>query len=235
VNATEYVRQCHAETEKLLRALLHASAKRDRERIAAELAATLAALMVAEQEVLYPECARGLNDDEFVRPYYEQHGVIAFQLQRLMDLAGDETAFAARALVLDDLVRRFIHEEERQLLRKAASALVLRLDDIGDALETRFQQVLDEDPHAALEEAVGDGRDLDRWVSMPSPFVMRGKHQKAIPSSGHTPRALGGAVRRMAGKTLREKPVSTGMRRREKSAGVQARKKSHRARPHGSR
>jgi iron-sulfur cluster repair protein YtfE (RIC family) len=144
MNAIEFLKTDHAEFRKLLAQLAETGdqAVKSREAIFNVLKAELIAHEIAEEEVLYPALAEYEQAEEIVRHSYEEHHVADVLIDELTVLAFDDPAWGAKAHVLKESLEHHIEDEEEEMFPKARKFLADELDEIGDELEGRKDEIL---------------------------------------------------------------------------------------------
>src|ERR1700678_4460113 len=141
MKATDLLQKQHRDIEALLERLRGAG-QGDERAIRQELAGTLVAHTVIEEEHFYPAVREALPD--LILEAIEEHGLADVELARLLAAKiGDET-FEAKASVLSEVVIAHIQREEREVFKTADRELGDdHLSQLGDQMAQRFRQVMD--------------------------------------------------------------------------------------------
>jgi len=104
-----------------------------------------------EEQVLYPaarsEVASAADD---VLEAFEEHHIVKWELQELIDLDPSDERFVAKVTVLSENVRHHVKEEEGELFPLLRSTLTkARLHELGEELDTA-RAVAPHHPHPRL-------------------------------------------------------------------------------------
>ncbi len=138
MKATQLLRMHHQDIDQLFDRL---EAARDSERNERrdELCATLVAHSVIEREQFYPMCAPTEAFDNEISQALEEHAIVEWTTQRLLAVSTDDPSFAAKVVVLRELFKRHVDEEEDAIL-PAAERLFddHELEDVGARMEARY-------------------------------------------------------------------------------------------------
>jgi len=120
-----------------------------------DLASALAAHMAIEHEFFYPE-SRPVDEDE-VAEAFEEHAIAEVALKRALACDPEDEAFDAKVSVLKELIAHHVEEEETELFPQVESELGReRLEQLGEQMEKRFDQVLRKGYAAVLPKNMED-------------------------------------------------------------------------------
>ncbi len=123
-------------------------------RIFERIAGNLVAHDAIEREIFYPACEEALEDEDILGESLVEHGVVEFCIFRADKNQGQDE-FDKYVTVLKEVVMHHVKEEEKELLPKAKRALGKeRLEELGEAMEARFQEALKEDFRVPLRDAL---------------------------------------------------------------------------------
>jgi hemerythrin superfamily protein len=145
------------------------------------LANYVVAHMAVEQEIFYP--AVKALDVDFVNESYEEHALGELALKRLLATSSNEPAFKARVTAFKELTLQHLLEEEEELFPQVEEALGEdALLQLGKAMKTRFEQVLETGFEAATPKSVAHtSADVARQtLSRQAAKKQPGKKDKAI-------------------------------------------------------
>jgi iron-sulfur cluster repair protein YtfE (RIC family) len=150
MKATSLLEHQHRKIEGLFKKL--ESGVADHLAVLDELANSLAAHMVIEQDIFYPAIKR-LNED-LVNESYEEHALAEVALKRLIGTNPEEDEFLARVTALKDLVQHHVQEEEDELFPSVTAAMDKdALEQLGQSMQQRFETVF----QAGFEATVPKG------------------------------------------------------------------------------
>jgi hemerythrin superfamily protein len=153
MKATDLLKQQHREVEELFERIENAEA-REKKALFEELATNLVAHDAIEREIFYPACERQMGDEEILREALVEHGLVEFTLFQADRETRDEDALDARIKVLKDIVEHHVEEEEKELFPKVEKALSGQLEQLGAAMEARFEEAKEEDFRTPLQKNV---------------------------------------------------------------------------------
>jgi hypothetical protein len=122
-------------------------------RIFEKIAANLVGHDAIEREIFYPACEEALEDDDILGESLVEHGVVEFCIFRADQNQGQDE-FDKYVTVLKEVVMHHVKEEEKELLPKAKRALKERLEELGQAMEARFEEAMQGDFRAPLRDAL---------------------------------------------------------------------------------
>lgn len=153
MKATDLLIQQHRAVEDLFEQFEDADNAEEKRSIFAKLAANLVGHDAIERELFYPACEKELGDDEDVlHEALVEHGVVEFSLFRADENRNGED-FDKYVTVLREIVEHHVEEEESELLSRAKSEMDAdRLEELGTAMEKRFEQALASDFRGPLRE-----------------------------------------------------------------------------------
>jgi hemerythrin-like domain-containing protein len=160
MKATELLQSQHRELEQLFEQIRkrvgHVGDKTVRE----DLASKLVGHSVIEEEFFYPALRE--SAPELINEAIEEHGLVEYELARLLATReGDESALA-KALVMADITIRHVRKEETDLFRRAESVLGNeRLLELGERMQKRYDEI----------HAVGYRKLLDRALAEHMPRI----------------------------------------------------------------
>ena len=153
MKATDLLIKQHRAVEELFEQFEDADGAEEKREIFEKLAANLVGHDAIERELFYPACEKELRDDEDVlHESLVEHGVVEFSLFRADENRNGED-FDKYVTVLREIVEHHVEEEESELLPKAKSEMdAARLEELGAAMEKRFEQALASDFREPLRE-----------------------------------------------------------------------------------
>jgi hemerythrin superfamily protein len=143
----------HRAVEKLFTSFENAGdrAYKTKRRLVDQMIEALSIHAFIEEQVLYPAARSDVpsaNDD--VLEALEEHHIVKWELQELIDLDPEDERFAAKVTVLSENVRHHVKEEEKELFPLLRSNLPkARLQELGTKLEGA-RAVAPHHPHPRL-------------------------------------------------------------------------------------
>ena len=143
----------HQDVEKLFVSFEKAGdrAYKTKRRLVDQMIEALSVHAFIEEEVLYPAARRDVASAEGdVLEALEEHHIVKWELQELLDLDPTDERFAPKVTVLTENVRHHVKEEERELFPLLRSTLTkVRLQELGAELE-QARAVAPRHPHPRL-------------------------------------------------------------------------------------
>jgi len=153
MKATDLLIQQHRAVEDLFEQFEDADGAEEKRNIFEKLAANLVGHDAIERELFYPACEKELGEDEDVlHESLVEHGVVEFSLFRADENRNGED-FDKYVTVLKEIVEHHVEEEESELLPRVKSEMEAdRLEELGTAMEKRFEAALASDFREPLRE-----------------------------------------------------------------------------------
>jgi hemerythrin-like domain-containing protein len=152
MKATELLQRQHHDLEALLEKLRTAGQGEERT-VRQELAASLVAHTIIEEEHFYPAVREALPEE--ILEAFEEHGLADVQLARLLASRGGDDASEAKLAVLSDLLIRHIRREETDVFRAADRELGDDAQEqLAEKMVIRFRQVMDAGFTKLLQKAL---------------------------------------------------------------------------------
>jgi hemerythrin superfamily protein len=143
----------HQEVEKLFVSFGKAGdrAFKTKRRLVDQMIEALSVHAFIEEQVLYPAARHDVaSAGEDVLEALEEHHIVKWELQELLDLDPTDERFPAKVTVLSENVRHHVKEEERELFPLLRSKLSkARLQELGVQLE-EARAVAPRHPHPRL-------------------------------------------------------------------------------------
>jgi hypothetical protein len=140
MKATQLLRMHHQDLEQRFDRLEGAgtserTARRD------DVAAILVGHSVIERELFYPACASAAGFDDEIRQALEEHAIVEWTLQRLLASNVNDPSFLAKVVVLRDIVKRHVDDEEDEILPEAERIFDdAKLEAMGSEMALRFER-----------------------------------------------------------------------------------------------
>ncbi|EYF03604.1 hemerythrin domain-containing protein [Chondromyces apiculatus] len=153
MKATELLKTQHKEVDALFEKIKEAKPEEARG-LVEQLATSLVAHSNIEKEIFYPSVRNALEDAK-LHEAYDEHALVEFQLQKLLTTAPGDESFHARCDVLKEVVTHHVKEEEKEMFPQIEQRVgEEQLEQMGQQMEMRFEQIRQDDIHALLATAV---------------------------------------------------------------------------------
>jgi len=166
MDAISLLKKQHRKAESALKKLCRGYDESILDRAASELAAH----MVIEETIFYPAVRRVKPD--LVLESYEEHAIAQLALKRLLATPARDRRFEARATALLELIHSHVEEEENELFPRVEKMIDEEvLDDMGERMETRFDELVDQGHDAVLPRQPGRvtaDRESERVMGSPN-------------------------------------------------------------------
>jgi hemerythrin superfamily protein len=143
MKATDLLKRQHKEVKSLFKKLERAQDTRSRRDLLAQIAADLEAHTAIEEEIFYPAVAQmgTRKAEEMVAEAFEEHHVVKLVLAEVPKLDPTDDRFEAKMTVLSELVLHHADEEEKEMFKAAQRLGADELDDLGERMKGRFEEV----------------------------------------------------------------------------------------------
>lgn len=155
-DAIALLEEDHEKIQSLLERLVGTSERgvKSREKVLHEIQVELEAHTAIEEEIFYPAVREEAQDREGEEMYFEfieEHYLAGeVELPRALDCDAGSVEFAAKSMVLKELVRHHIEEEEERLFSRARELFdEERLLELGARMSERKKQLVRELKKAA--------------------------------------------------------------------------------------
>jgi hypothetical protein len=154
-DAIELLKADHKKVKDLFDDFQDSDEPSEKENIAREAMKELRIHSVIEEEIFYPAVrhALGQDEEEMMDEAEEEHRVAKTIIEELSEEDMDDEHFEAKFTVLAENIRHHIKEEESGMLKEAKKADGLDLDDLGEQLMARKEELMaDESELESAEE-----------------------------------------------------------------------------------
>lgn len=143
ISATDLLKKQHRKVEKTFAALEKSNGEASE--LLESLSNDLAAHMAIEHDFLYPAAAE--VDSDLISEAFEEHAIAEIALKRLLACEPGGEIFHARVVVLKELIKHHVEEEEEELFPKLEKKLgKARLEELGAEMAARFAQLQEMGP-----------------------------------------------------------------------------------------
>lgn len=97
-----------------------------------------------EEELFYPALRQALDDGDMINEAHVEHSVAKQLIRELEGMSPQDEMFDAKFTVLGEYVQHHVQEEEEEIFPKAKRAKELDLQELGERLLERKQQLQSE-------------------------------------------------------------------------------------------
>lgn len=142
-NALQLLRDDHDAVKDLFKQFENTDDKAEQERIAKRAIMELEVHADIEEEIFYPALRK--QDDvesDMMNEAEEEHHVVKLLIAELKAMTPRNERFKAKFTVLAENVKHHIQEEETEMLPKAAEEGTDRMEQLGDKMAMRKQQLM---------------------------------------------------------------------------------------------
>jgi hemerythrin superfamily protein len=130
----------HRKVEELFAKFKEGEAE-ENEKIVLEICTELSIHAMLEEEIFYPACQKAMDDGELVSEAYVEHDGAKVLIAELIDSEADNAFYDAKVMVLSEMIKRHVAEEEKNLFPQAKKA-GLDLAAIGAKLLARKEELV---------------------------------------------------------------------------------------------
>ncbi|MCU1602051.1 MAG: hypothetical protein JWO22_2760 [Frankiales bacterium] len=136
-DALVLLKQDHKTVEQLFKKYEKTTAPKERRRIVDSIIKELSVHAAIEEQLFYPAVRKALPDlDGDVLEGIEEHHVLKWTLDELLDLPPEDERFHPKVTVLIEMVRHHVEEEETEMFPQVREGLSRKpLQELGAALE----------------------------------------------------------------------------------------------------
>ncbi len=151
MNVVDYLKEQHRQADQIFSRFEKAKRKEEKHKIFEELAHLLTGHDAMEREIFYPACEKAAGKIDRLMEGVVEHGLVEFSLFRA-DRARDSENFDYFVEVLREIWNHHVEEEENEVLPVVVRKMDQRqLDQLGDAMRARFEEVQHEDVRELLQ------------------------------------------------------------------------------------
>jgi hemerythrin superfamily protein len=143
MKATDLLKKQHKEVKGLFKKIEKTEDARQRRQLMEEIATALQGHTTIEEEMFYPAVRQvgSKKAEEMVDEAFEEHHVVKLVLKELPQVDPADERFHAKMTVLSELVEHHAQEEEEEMFKLAKKLGDDELDELGDQMEERFEQI----------------------------------------------------------------------------------------------
>lgn len=151
MNVVDYLKEQHRKADEIFSRFEKSKRKDEKQKIFEELCALITGHDAMEREIFYPACEKAVGKIDRLMEGVIEHGLVEFAIFRA-DQNRDSENFDYYVEVLREIWNNHVHEEENEVLPVVVRKMDQRqLDQLGDAMLARFEEVQEEDIRALLQ------------------------------------------------------------------------------------
>jgi hypothetical protein len=139
-DAVALLKADHRKVEELFRKFKEVG-EEGSEALVLEICTELSIHAVLEEEIFYPACESDIGEADRVSEAYVEHDGAKVLIAELMDSEADNRFFDAKVLVLAEMIKHHVAEEERGLFPQAEKA-GLDLAALGEKMLARKEELM---------------------------------------------------------------------------------------------
>jgi len=146
MDAIALLKEDHRKVEDLFEQFEKARDKDRKEKLARQICMELTIHTMIEEEIFYPACAGQVKDEDLVEEAYVEHDGAKVLIAELINSDPDNEFFAAKVMVLSEMIKHHVKEEEKRsegLFAEAKDA-GLDMEGLGERMMQRKQELMDE-------------------------------------------------------------------------------------------
>jgi hemerythrin HHE cation binding domain-containing protein len=150
MKATDLLKKQHKDVMELFKEVLEAEDPESRRQLCDQISLDLSVHSKIEEEIFYPAVqALGDKGEEMVLEALEEHHVVDLVIGELPNVDPEDVSFHAKLTVLQELVEHHKKEEEKEMFKLAQKLGKGELDELGERLEARAEELKGELGQAA--------------------------------------------------------------------------------------
>ena len=151
MNVVDYLKEQHRQADEIFERFAKSRRKEEKQKIFEELAHLLTGHDAMEREIFYPACEKAVGKIDRLMEGVVEHGLVEFSLFRA-DQNRDSENFDYFVEVLREIWNHHVEEEENEVLPVVVRKMdQQKLDQLGDAMRARFEEVQEEDIRELLQ------------------------------------------------------------------------------------
>lgn len=143
LDAVALLKEDHRKVEDLFQQFESATTKAQKQKLATQICTELTVHTKIEEEIFYPAC-RGETDDDRINESLVEHDGAKVLLAELEASSPDDEYFDAKVMVLSEMIKHHVQEEEKraQGLFAQARKAGLDMDGLGERMAARKSELL---------------------------------------------------------------------------------------------
>jgi hemerythrin superfamily protein len=137
-DAIDVLKEDHRRVEGLFKEFERTGEREQRrkKKLVRDIVEELSMHVQIEEQLFYPEVQQTAKENELALKSMEEHDLVKVLLQQVATMSPEEDRFHSKLVVLFELVRRHVKDEERTIFPKIRRAMTpVQLRDLGTRLE----------------------------------------------------------------------------------------------------
>jgi hypothetical protein len=146
MDAVALLKADHRKVEELFEKFESAKGGSAKQKLVEQICTELTVHTMIEEEIFYPACTGEVEDEDLVQEAYVEHDGAKVLIAELMASEPDDDFYDAKVMVLSEMIKHHVKEEEKRSegLFAEAKEAGLDLDDLGERLQARKEELLAE-------------------------------------------------------------------------------------------
>jgi hemerythrin superfamily protein len=146
MDAVALLQADHRKVEELFEKFESTKGSSAKQKLVQQICTELTVHTIIEEEIFYPACAGEIEDGDLVQEAYVEHDGAKVLIAELTASEPDDEFYDAKVMVLSEMIKHHVKEEEKRSegLFAEAKEAGLDLDDLGDRLQARKEELLAE-------------------------------------------------------------------------------------------
>jgi hemerythrin superfamily protein len=135
LDAITLIKNDHHTVDQLFRKFEKTKKSADKKKLAKQIITELSIHAAVEEELLYPLMKdEELVDEDEILEAHEEHHIVKLSLMELQQMGPQDEGFDAKVMVLGELVRHHVREEEGEMLPKLRKLGKERLSELAEQI-----------------------------------------------------------------------------------------------------
>jgi hemerythrin superfamily protein len=139
-DAVALLKSDHRKVEELFKKFKQGESEGN-EALVLEICTELSIHAMLEEEILYPACQKAMADSDAINEAYVEHDGAKVLIAELMDSEADDEFYDAKVMVLSEMIKHHVAEEEKTLF-PAAQKAGLDMHALGAKLTERKEELV---------------------------------------------------------------------------------------------
>jgi hypothetical protein len=146
MDAVALLKADHRKVEELFEKFESAKGTSAKQKLVEQICTELTVHTMIEEEIFYPACAGEIEEADLVQEAYVEHDGAKVLIAELTSSEPDDAFYDAKVKVLSEMIKHHVKEEEKRSegLFAQAKEAGLDLDDLGERMQTRKEELLAE-------------------------------------------------------------------------------------------
>ena len=146
MDAIALLKADHRKVEALFGSFEKAHDRDRKEKLVKQICTELSIHTMIEEEIFYPTCASQIADDDLIDEAYVEHDGAKVLISELLNSDPGNEFYDAKVMVLSEMIKHHVKEEEKRSegLFAEAKKAGLDLEGLGERLTLRKQELMEE-------------------------------------------------------------------------------------------